>query len=157
MTLLVLLTVMDYFRMVYNHDLCYHTRSSILYSYATWFNEGRATFLRTPGVQAKLRDILADSTGTPLCDNQAKHVVSEYGHLANPCYPYIRQIQPLQPDDVRVHGCNPNDLALFFSAQETFYRRCVTSQHILYYCTYYSVSFTCTVHCKYYTYCTLYI
>ena len=58
MTLLVLLTVMDYFRMVYNHDLCYHTRSSILYSYATWFNEGRATFLRTPGVQAKLRDIV---------------------------------------------------------------------------------------------------
>ncbi len=33
----------------------------------------------------------------------------------------------------------------------------VTSQHILYYCTYYSVSFTCTVHCTYYTYCTLYI
>ena len=31
----------------------------------------------------------------------------------------------------------------------------VTSQHILYYCTYYSVSFTCTVHCTYYTYCTL--
>ena len=34
--------------------------------------------------------------------------------------------------------------------------RVVTSQHILYYCTYYSVSFTCTVHCTYYTYCTLY-
>ena len=34
---------------------------------------------------------------------------------------------------------------------------CVTSQHILYYCTYYSVSLTCTVHCTYYTYCTLYI
>jgi hypothetical protein len=33
----------------------------------------------------------------------------------------------------------------------------VTSQHILYYCTYYSVSLTCTVHCTYYTYCTLYI
>jgi len=33
----------------------------------------------------------------------------------------------------------------------------VTSQHILYYCTYYSVSFTCSVHCTYYTYCTLYI
>jgi len=33
----------------------------------------------------------------------------------------------------------------------------VTSQHILYYCTYYSVSFTCTVHCTHYTYCTLYI
>ena len=32
----------------------------------------------------------------------------------------------------------------------------VTSQHILYYCTYYSVSFTCTVHYTYYTYCTLY-
>jgi len=32
----------------------------------------------------------------------------------------------------------------------------VTSQHILYYCTYYSVSFTCTVHCTYYIYCTLY-
>ena len=32
----------------------------------------------------------------------------------------------------------------------------MTSQHILYYCTYYSVSFTCTVHCTYYTYCTLY-
>ena len=25
----------------------------------------------------------------------------------------------------------------------------VTSQHILYYCTYYSVSFTCNVHCTY--------
>ena len=33
----------------------------------------------------------------------------------------------------------------------------VTSQHVLYYCTYYSVSFTCTVHCTYYIYCTLYI
>jgi len=33
----------------------------------------------------------------------------------------------------------------------------VTSQHVLYYCTYYSVSFTCAVHCTYYTYCTLYI
>ena len=32
----------------------------------------------------------------------------------------------------------------------------VTSQHILYYCTYYSVSFTCTVHCTYYIYRTLY-
>jgi hypothetical protein len=32
----------------------------------------------------------------------------------------------------------------------------VTSQHILYYCTYYSVSFTCTVHCTYFIYCTLY-
>jgi len=31
----------------------------------------------------------------------------------------------------------------------------VTSQHILYYCTYYSVSLTCTVHCTYYT-CSLY-
>ena len=33
----------------------------------------------------------------------------------------------------------------------------VTSQHILYYCTYYSVSFTCTIHCTYYTYCTLFL
>jgi hypothetical protein len=33
----------------------------------------------------------------------------------------------------------------------------VTSQHILYYCTYYSVSCTCTVHCTYFTYCTLYM
>jgi hypothetical protein len=33
----------------------------------------------------------------------------------------------------------------------------VTSQHVLYYCTYYSVSFTYTVHCTYYIYCTLYI
>ena len=32
----------------------------------------------------------------------------------------------------------------------------VTSQHVLYYCTYYSVSFTCTVHCTYYIYRTLY-
>ena len=31
------------------------------------------------------------------------------------------------------------------------------SQHVLYYCTYYSVSFACTVHCTYYIYCTLYI
>ena len=36
-------------------------------------------------------------------------------------------------------------------------RGTVTSQHILYYCTYYSVSFTCTVHCMYHTYRTLYI
>jgi len=33
----------------------------------------------------------------------------------------------------------------------------VTSQHVLYYCTYYSVSFACTVHCTCYIYCTLYI
>jgi hypothetical protein len=33
----------------------------------------------------------------------------------------------------------------------------VTSQHVLYYCTYYSVSFACTAHCTYYIYCTLYI
>ena len=33
----------------------------------------------------------------------------------------------------------------------------VTSQHVLYYCTYYSVSLTCTVHCTYCIYCTLYI
>ena len=117
--------VMDYFRMVYNHDLCYHTRFSILFSYATWFNEGRSTFLRTPGVLAKLRDLLSDSTGIPLRDNQAEYVASEYGQLANPCYPSIRQIQLLQSADVRVHGCNPNDLALFFGAQETFYRRCI--------------------------------
>ena len=32
----------------------------------------------------------------------------------------------------------------------------VTSQHVLYYCTYSFVSLTCTVHCTYYTYCTLY-
>jgi len=36
--------VMDYFRMVYHHDLCYHTRFSVLSSYATWFNEGQASF-----------------------------------------------------------------------------------------------------------------
>ena len=30
----------------------------------------------------------------------------------------------------------------------------VTSQHVLYYCTYYSVSLTCTVHCTYCIYCT---
>jgi hypothetical protein len=35
--------------------------------------------------------------------------------------------------------------------------KCVTSQHILYYCTYYSVSLSCTVYCTYYAYCTLYI
>ena len=57
--------VMDYFRMVYHHDLCYHTRFSILSSYATRFNEGRSTFISTPGDQAKLRDILRD--------NQAKY------------------------------------------------------------------------------------
>ena len=33
----------------------------------------------------------------------------------------------------------------------------VTSQHVLNYCTYYSVSLTCTVHCTYCIYCTLYI
>ena len=33
----------------------------------------------------------------------------------------------------------------------------VTSQHVLYYCTYYSVSLTCTVHCTYGIYCTLYM
>ncbi len=32
----------------------------------------------------------------------------------------------------------------------------MTSQHILYYYTYYSVSLTCTAHCTYYTYRTLY-
>jgi hypothetical protein len=37
--------VMDYFRMVYHHDLCYHTRFSVLSSYATWFNEGRTYFI----------------------------------------------------------------------------------------------------------------
>jgi hypothetical protein len=117
--------VMDYFRMVYHHDLCYHTRFSVLSSYATWFNEGRVSFVNTTGVQAKLRDILSDSNGAQLRDNHAEYAASEYGHLAIPCYPYLRQFQPLQPDDVRVHGCNPNDLALFFSAQETFYRRCI--------------------------------
>ena len=35
-------------------------------------------------------------------------------------------------------------------------RGTVTSQHILYYCTYYSVSLTFTVHCTYSTYRTLY-
>ena len=33
----------------------------------------------------------------------------------------------------------------------------MTSQHVLYYCTYNSVSLTCTVHCRYCIYCTLYI
>ena len=33
----------------------------------------------------------------------------------------------------------------------------MTSQHVLYYCTYYSVSLTCTVHFTYCIYCTLYI
>ena len=116
---------MDYFRMVYHHDLCYHTRFSILSSYASWFNEGRSNFISTPGVPATLRDILSDSNGAQLRDNQAEYAASEYGHLANPCYPYIRQFKLLQSDEVRVHGCNPNDLALFFSAQETFYRRCI--------------------------------
>jgi len=107
--------VMDYFRMVYHHDLCYHTRFSILSSYATWFNEVRSTFMTTPGVKAKLRDLISDSNGARLCDNQAAYAASEYGQLANPCYPYIRQFRMLQPDEVRVHGCNPNDLALLFS------------------------------------------
>ena len=115
--------VMDYFRMVYHHDLCYHTRFSVLSSYATWFNEGRASYVNTTGAQAKLRDILSDSNGAQLRDNYAEYAVSEYGHLVNPCYPYLRQFPPLQPDDVRVHGCNPNDIALFFSNQDTFYRR----------------------------------
>ena len=117
--------VMDYFRMVYHHDLCYHTRFSILSSYATWSNEGRSTFISTPDVPTTLRDILSDSNGAQLRDNQAEYAASEYGHLANPCFPYIRQFQLLQPDEVRVHGCNSNDLALFFSAQKTFYRRCI--------------------------------
>ena len=33
----------------------------------------------------------------------------------------------------------------------------VTSPHVRYYCTYYIVSLTCTVHCTYCIYCTLYI
>jgi hypothetical protein len=37
--------VMDYFGMVYHHDLCYHSRFSVLSSYATWFNEGHSTFI----------------------------------------------------------------------------------------------------------------
>jgi hypothetical protein len=116
---------MDYFRMVYHHDLCYHTRFSVLSSYATWFNEGRASFVNTTGVQVKLRDILSDSNGAQLRDNHAEYDASEYGHLAYPCYPYIRQFQPLQLDAVRIDGCHPIDLALFFSSQETFYRRCI--------------------------------
>ena len=38
-----------------------------------------------------------------------------------------------------------------------WFLRCVTSQHVLYYCTHYSVSLTCTVHCTYCMYSTLYI
>jgi hypothetical protein len=41
--------------------------------------------------------------------------------------------------------------------QDAAFEHFVTSQHILYYCTYYSVSLTCTVHCTYYIYCTMYI
>jgi len=85
-----------------------HTRFSVLSSYAIWFNLGRSTFISTSCVQAQLRDILSDSNGAQLRDN---------GHLVNPCYPYIRQFQLLQPDAVRIDGCNPHDLALFFSAQ----------------------------------------
>ncbi len=48
----------------------------------------------------------------------------------------------------------PPELASSSSQRNTMF---VTSQHVLYYCTYYSVSFTCTVHCTYYTYCTLYM
>ncbi len=47
--------------------------------------------------------------------------------------------------------------SISFTIRRSFCRPLVTSQHILYYCTYYSFSFTCTVHCMYYTYCTLYI
>ena len=39
--------------------------------------------------------------------------------------------------------------------QEEYFPTVVTSQHVLYYCTYYSVSLTCTVHCTYST-CSLF-
>jgi hypothetical protein len=123
--------VMDFFRMVYHYDICCHTRFSILFSYATWFNEGRSAFLSTPGVQSKIRDSLLDSNGAQLLDNYAEYAASEHERSSNPCYQYSRQSPMVQPDVDRIHRCNPNDLALFFSAQETFYRRCIHDLNIV--------------------------
>jgi hypothetical protein len=54
-------------------------------------------------------------------------------------------------------GWDEKDEDVIEEVREVIEVAAVTSQHVLYYCTYYSVSFSCTVHCTYYIYCTLYI
>lgn len=87
--------------------------------------------MNTPGARSRLRDIMTDSNGAQLLDNYTECASSGHGAIANQCFQFIRQFQVLPPEDVRVPGCNPNDVALFVSAQETFYTRCVKDLSII--------------------------
>jgi hypothetical protein len=58
--------------------------------------------------------------------------------------PYTYFVYPISPIRTVVSHEHPLELGWI---QPRKRRGTVTSQHILYYCTYYSVSFTCTVHC----------
>ena len=58
--------------------------------------------------------------------------------------PYTYFVYPVSPIHTIVSHEHPLELGWI---QPRKRRGTVTSQHILYYCTYYSVSLTCTVHC----------
>ena len=78
-----------------------------------------------------------------------RFLVSETSHTS--VYYFVYPVSPIRTCVSHEH---PLELGWIQPRKRT---GTVTSQHILYYCTYYSVSFTCTVHCTYYTYFTLYI
>jgi hypothetical protein len=78
-----------------------------------------------------------------------RFLVSETSHTS--VYYFVYPVCPIR---TFVSHSHPLELGLI---QPRKRRGTVTSQHVLYYCTHYSVSFACTVHCTYYIYCTLYI
>ena len=126
--------VMDYFKVIYHYNMTYHTRYSVLESYAIWFNGGRESYMAALAKtkhEAILKDSMCDIHCGILPDNFREYHFSQTYPLqaAKPTstFPYDPFVHSVAFNPLIVDCPSANQLAidLLVRDQASFYHQTI--------------------------------